>query len=52
MKHKNLIGAIALITLVLFLGLSPVYAGDQLLMGEGSGLDVEVAGPQAGQPAV
>ncbi|MCB0258097.1 MAG: PorV/PorQ family protein [Calditrichaeota bacterium] len=37
MKHRNLIGAIALIMLVLFLGLSPVFAGDPARIGTAAG---------------
>ena len=37
MKHKNLIGALALITMVLLLGLSSVYAGDPSRIGTAAG---------------
>ena len=37
MKHRNLIGAIALFMLVLFLGLSLVFAGDPARIGTAAG---------------
>lgn len=42
MKHKNFIGVVALIALVLFLGLTPVFAGDPARLGTAAGEQVLV----------